>query len=78
MLQKITASWDCTDVIRQAMSVFGGHGIMEDFSSLPRRFRDSAINELWKVRGMSCSPRCTAISSGSRPGTARRSSYGTF
>ena len=48
MLQKITASWDCTDVIREAMSLFGGHGVMEDFSSLPRLYRDSAINELWE------------------------------
>lgn len=48
MLQKITASWDCTDVIRLAMSVFGGHGIMEDFSALPRLYRDSAVNELWE------------------------------
>ena len=48
MLQKIAASWDSTDIIRMAMSVFGGHGIMEDFSSLLRLFRDSAINELWE------------------------------
>ena len=48
MLQKIAASWDCTDVIREAMSIFGGHGVMEDFSSLPRLYRDSAINELWE------------------------------
>ncbi len=48
MLQKITASWDATDVLRTAMSVFGGHGVMEDFSSLPRLFRDAAINELWE------------------------------
>jgi len=48
MLQKITASWDATDVLRLAMSVFGGHGVMEDFSSLPRLFRDAAINELWE------------------------------
>jgi hypothetical protein len=48
MLQKMTASWDSTDVIRKAMSIFGGHGIMEDFSSLPRLYRDSAINELWE------------------------------
>ena len=48
MLQKITASWDCTDVIRMAMSIFGGHGIMEDFSSLPRLYRDAAVNELWE------------------------------
>jgi len=48
MLQKITASWDATDMLRLAMSVFGGHGVMEDFSSLPRLFRDAAINELWE------------------------------
>ncbi len=48
MLQKITASWDATDVIRQAMSIFGGHGVMEDFSSLPRLYRDSAVHELWE------------------------------
>ena len=48
MLQKITASWDCTDVLRTAMSIFGGHGVMEDFSSLPRLYRDAAINELWE------------------------------
>lgn len=48
MLQKITAAWDSTDMLRLAMSVFGGHGVMEDFSSLPRLFRDSAINELWE------------------------------
>jgi alkylation response protein AidB-like acyl-CoA dehydrogenase len=29
MLQKITASWDCPDVLRLAMSLFGGHGVME-------------------------------------------------
>ncbi len=48
MLQKMAASWDSTDVIREAMSIFGGHGVMEDFSSLPRLYRDSAINELWE------------------------------
>jgi hypothetical protein len=48
MLQKIAASFDCTDTIRGAMSIFGGHGVMEDFSSLPRLYRDSAINELWE------------------------------
>ncbi|HEY9160539.1 MAG TPA: acyl-CoA dehydrogenase family protein [Desulfomonilia bacterium] len=48
MLQKIAASWDATDMLRLAMSVFGGHGVMEDFSSLPRLFRDAAINELWE------------------------------
>lgn len=48
MLQKITASWDCTDVIRASMSLLGGHGVMEDFSCLPRLYRDAAVNELWE------------------------------
>ena len=48
MLQKITASSDAVDVLRTALSVFGGHGAMEDFSSLPRLFRDAIINELWE------------------------------
>ena len=48
MLQKITASWDTVDVLRMAMSIFGGHGVMEDFSSLPRLYRDAAVNELWE------------------------------
>lgn len=48
MLQKMAASWDCTNTIRAAMSLFGGHGVMEDFSALPRMYRDSAINELWE------------------------------
>lgn len=48
MLQKITASWDAVDVIRLAMSAFGGHGVMEDFSSLPRLYRDAVVNELWE------------------------------
>ncbi len=48
MLQKITGAWDSTDIIRKGMSIFGGHGVMEDFSSFPRLYRDAAINELWE------------------------------
>ncbi len=48
MLQKITTSWDAVDQLRLAMSIFGGHGVMEDFSSLPRLYRDAAVNELWE------------------------------
>lgn len=48
MFQKITASYDAPDVIRKAISIFGGHGVMEDFSDLPRLFRDSIVNELWE------------------------------
>lgn len=48
MLQKITVSWDAVDQLRMAMSIFGGHGVMEDFSCLPRLYRDAAVNELWE------------------------------
>ncbi|MEJ2157258.1 MAG: acyl-CoA dehydrogenase family protein [Desulfobacteraceae bacterium] len=48
MLQKITVSRDAVDQLRMAMSIFGGHGVMEDFSSLPRLYRDAAVNELWE------------------------------
>ena len=48
MLQKIVTAEDATRTAQLAMSVFGGHGVMEDFSALPRLFRDSAINELWE------------------------------
>ena len=35
-------------MIRLAISFFGGHGIMEDFLSLPRFWRDALIMELWE------------------------------
>ncbi len=48
MLQKITTGWDTPVLLRSAISLFGGHGVMEDFSSLPRLYRDAAVNELWE------------------------------
>lgn len=48
MLQKITTSWDAVDQLRLAISIFGGHGVMEDFSALPRLYRDATVNELWE------------------------------
>ncbi len=48
MLQKITVAQDSVDWLRKAMALFGGHGVMEDFSSLPRFYRDAAVNELWE------------------------------
>lgn len=48
MLQKITVAQDSVDILRKAMSIFGGHGVMEDFSILPRMYRDAAVNELWE------------------------------
>ncbi len=48
MLQKIFASRDSVETLLNAISVFGGHGVIEDFSSLPRLFRDATVNELWE------------------------------
>lgn len=48
LLQKIVSAADSVDVLRTAMSVFGGHGVIEDFSSLPRLYRDAMVNELWE------------------------------
>lgn len=48
IIQKLCLAYECVDVNRKAMSIFGGHGVIEDFSSLPRLYRDAAVNELWE------------------------------
>lgn len=48
LFSKIYNTKICTQVIHDAMSVFGGHGVMEDFCVLPRLYRDSNVNELWE------------------------------
>ncbi len=48
MLQKITVAYDAIDMSRLGISFFGGHGVMEDFSSFPRMMRDGLVNELWE------------------------------
>ncbi len=48
ILQKLTTAHETTDHIRRAISMFGGHGVIEDFLSLPRLFRDAMVNELWE------------------------------
>ncbi|MFW9894605.1 MAG: acyl-CoA dehydrogenase family protein [Candidatus Thorarchaeota archaeon] len=48
MLQKIVVADQAPTIIRKAISFFGGHGIMEDFISFPRFYRDSLIMELWE------------------------------
>ena len=47
-MQKLVTAYDSVDALRKGMSVFGGHGVIEDFCSLPRIFRDAAVNELWE------------------------------
>jgi alkylation response protein AidB-like acyl-CoA dehydrogenase len=48
LLQKMTTAREAVDVLRTAISILGGHGVIEDFSSLPRLFRDATVNELWE------------------------------
>lgn len=48
MLQKITVASDANDDSRLGISIFGGHGVMEDFSIFPRMLRDGLVNELWE------------------------------
>lgn len=48
LLQKICVTNEGAEVLREAISVFGGHGVMEEFSSLPRIFRDVVVNEQWE------------------------------
>lgn len=48
IMQKLITAFEAVDSLRKAMSIFGGHGVIEDFSSLPRLYRDAAVNELWE------------------------------
>lgn len=48
LLQKIYTSKETVEKLRLAISIFGGHGAIEDFSDIPRLFRDSMVNELWE------------------------------
>lgn len=48
LLQKVTVAWEIPEMIRLAISFYGGHGIMEDFTALPRLLRDAFIMELWE------------------------------
>jgi putative acyl-CoA dehydrogenase len=48
LLQKITVAWEIPQMLRLAMSLYGGHGVMEDFTALPRLLRDAFIMELWE------------------------------
>jgi acyl-CoA dehydrogenase len=47
-LAKYRTAVTLTKSVREAMLVFGGNGICEDFSVLPRLLRDSMIIETWE------------------------------
>lgn len=48
LLQKIKAAKDTIETLRTAISIFGGNGVIEDFSAIPRLYRDAMVNELWE------------------------------
>lgn len=48
LLQKIVSSHDTVSIGRLAISTFGGNGVIEDWSSIPRLYRDAMVNELWE------------------------------
>jgi alkylation response protein AidB-like acyl-CoA dehydrogenase len=49
MLHKLVVSDDASRLTETAMSIFGGHGLMEDFSSIPRLYRDAVVlNGAWE------------------------------
>jgi alkylation response protein AidB-like acyl-CoA dehydrogenase len=48
IIQKLVTAYDSVDTLRKGISIFGGHGVIEDFCSLPRIFRDAVVNELWE------------------------------
>ncbi|HEY5171857.1 MAG TPA: acyl-CoA dehydrogenase family protein, partial [Acidimicrobiia bacterium] len=45
---KYALSVDATAAIRSAIEVLGGNGTIEDFSVLPRLYRDSIVYESWE------------------------------
>ncbi len=48
MLQKLVIASETPGHWLSAMTLLGGHGMIEDFSSFPRLFRDSATNQMWE------------------------------
>jgi len=45
---KYVTSIDATDVVHRGIEVLGGNGTIEDFSALPRLYRDAIVYESWE------------------------------
>ena len=45
---KYLVSLQATDVVHSAIEVLGGNGAIEDFSVLPRLYRDAIVYESWE------------------------------
>lgn len=48
MLNKYWTSTACTEVVRSGIEILGGNGTIEDFSVLPRLYRDAMVIESWE------------------------------
>jgi alkylation response protein AidB-like acyl-CoA dehydrogenase len=48
LIQKVFSTKETVETLKTAISIFGGHGAIEDFSDIPRLFRDAMVNELWE------------------------------
>ena len=48
MLNKYWTARLCTDVVRMGIDVLGGNGTIEDFSPLPKLYRDAMVLETWE------------------------------
>ena len=48
MINKYWTSIKCTEVVRAGIEVLAGNGTIEDFSVLPRLYRDSIVLETWE------------------------------
>jgi alkylation response protein AidB-like acyl-CoA dehydrogenase len=52
---KLVTSIDATDVAHRGIEILGGNGTIEDFSALPRLYRDSIVYESWEgTHGVLC------------------------
>jgi hypothetical protein len=47
-VNKYICATDAARVVRSAMDVLGGNGMIEDFSALPRLYREMPIHETWE------------------------------
>jgi alkylation response protein AidB-like acyl-CoA dehydrogenase len=48
MINKYWTSLRCTETVHRAIEILGGNGTIEDFSVLPRLYRDAIVLESWE------------------------------
>ena len=48
MINKYWTARACTEAVRDGIEVLGGNGTIEDFSVLPRLYRDAIVVESWE------------------------------